>query len=158
MARRNSRRSMVSLSTRTEPQRSVSTRSRRRMNTSCVQSCQRSAGKRALRQQVWQYLLMSVSASAGGSAMAALAGEPARAVPKTTATIIWREFGLEGRNLRIRVVHSGSAFLQLYGWKLNAFSLASPIILRFTHSQGLIPLEVRVYQPAFRLESKLANY
>src|SRR4051812_24910902 len=105
MARRNSRRSAVSLSTSTAPHLSASTRSSRRTNTSCVQSCHRSAGSRAFRQHVWQYLLMSVTAFElavkFGVADAAFAGDAASA-PSTTATITWRELGLGGRNLLIR--------------------------------------------------------
>jgi hypothetical protein len=70
---------------------------------------------------------MSVTACVLVSVLAALAGAPASAVPSTTATIMWREFVLEGINLRIRIVHLGRAFPQLYGWKQPTFSLALPI-------------------------------
>jgi hypothetical protein len=40
-----------------------------------------------------------------------LAGEPARAVPSTTATIMWRELALEGRNPRILMIHGGISIL-----------------------------------------------
>jgi hypothetical protein len=67
-----------------------------------VQSCHRSAGSRAFRQHVWQYLLMSVTALALGSvAVEARAGLAARAVPRTTAAIIPRERDLEGKKRRI---------------------------------------------------------
>src|SRR4051812_30839150 len=101
MARRNSRRSAVSLSTSMVPLLSASTRSSRRTNTACVQSDHRSAGSRALRQHVWQYLLMSVTAFALGSAAVealAFAGdEDASAVPSTIATMTLREDRFEGR-------------------------------------------------------------
>ena len=62
IARRNSRRSLVSSSFSTVPTSPASTRSSSRVNTSWVQSCQRSAGSRAFRQHAWQYRLMSVTA------------------------------------------------------------------------------------------------
>src|SRR5436305_6253307 len=97
MARTNSRRSAVSSSFSTDSHRAGSTRSSRRTNTSWVQSCHRSAGSRAFRQHVWQYLLMSVTAFEFGArfglADAAFDGDAASA-PSTTATIIWRELDL----------------------------------------------------------------
>src|SRR4051812_42004775 len=103
MARRNSRRSAVSLSTSMVPLLSASTRSSRRTKTACVQSCHRSAGSRALRQHVWQYLVMSVTAFDVGSAVPAaldadaFAGVAASAVPSTIATITLREDRFEGK-------------------------------------------------------------
>jgi len=80
-----------------------------------VQSCQRSTGNRAFLQQVWQYLLMSVTAFAVGAADGladARLGDAASA-PSTTATIIWRELGLEGRNRRMRKTHAGNVSIAI---------------------------------------------
>src|SRR5262245_31762419 len=139
MARRNSRRSAVSLSTSTLPHFSASTRSRSRTKTACVQSCHRSAGSRAFRQQVWQYLLMSVIALELGSLAvtddalaAALAGLAASAVPSTTATITLREDRFEGRYLVIRFseVRYGMS-CPLYRQPVRAFSLAEKKNLQY---------------------------